>query len=126
MSDDPLKFTIQAQNSAFMVAAQEGDAAALAALYTEDAWLLPPGGETIQGREKIEAFWSSRLDRIAEVKLAIIDVVPLGDDAAREVGRSVILTKSLLAEEITGKYLVVWKQVDGVWKIEANIWNSNT
>ena len=126
MSDDPLKFTIQAQNSAFMVAAQEGDAAALAALYTEDAWLLPPGGETIQGREKIEAFWSSRLDRIAEVKLALIDVVPLGDDAAREVGRSVILTKSLLAEEITGKYLVVWKQVDGLWKIEANIWKSNT
>ena len=126
MSDTPLKSAIQAQNSTFMAAAQDGDAAALVALYTEDAWLLPPGGEMIQGREKIEAFWSSRLARIAEVKLTTVDVAPLGDDAAREVGRSVILTTSLLAEETTGKYIGVWKQVDGVWKLEANIWNSNT
>ncbi len=125
MSDTPLKSAIQAQNMVFMAAARDGDAAALAALYTEDAWLLPPGGEMIQGRAQIEAFWSSRFARIAEVKLTTVDVVPLGDDAAREVGRSLILTKSLLAEEIVGKYIVVWKRVGGEWKLEADMWNSN-
>ena len=125
MTDTSLKDAISAQNLAFMAAAQAGDAGALAALYTEDAWLLPPGGDMIQGRPQIEAFWKSRFDRIAEVGLTTVDVVPLGPDAAREVGRAVILTQGHLAEEIKGKYMVVWRQVGGEWKLEADMWNSN-
>jgi hypothetical protein len=25
----------------------------------------------------------------------------------------------------TGKYIVVWKRQDGVWKLHADIWNSD-
>jgi uncharacterized protein (TIGR02246 family) len=125
MPETSLNDAILAQNMAFMAAARAGDAAALASLYTEDAWLLPPAGGRIQGRAQIEAFWSSRFARIAEVNLTTVDLVPLGTDAAREIGTSLILTKGHLAEEISGKYLVVWRQVDGEWKLEADMWNSN-
>ena len=125
MSDTSLKEAIQHQNLAFMTAVKAGDATALSALYTEDAWLLPPGGAMVQGRSEIEAFWKSRFDRIAEVNLTTVDVVPLGPDAAREVGKAVILTTGHLAEEIAGKYMVVWRQVGGEWKLEADMWNTN-
>ena len=125
MPDTPLKEAIQHQNLAFMIAVKAGDATALGALYTEDAWLLPPGGAMVHGRSQIEAFWKSRFDRIAEVNLTTVDVVPLGPDAAREVGKAVILTTGHLAEEIAGKYMVVWRQVEGEWKLEADMWNNN-
>jgi uncharacterized protein (TIGR02246 family) len=120
-----LSDAIQHQNAAFMAAVQASDAAGLAALYTEEAWLLPPGGEMIRGRSSIEAFWKSRFEHIAEVKLTTVDVVALGTDAAREVGTSLILTQGHLAEEVAGKYVVVWRQVGGEWKLEADMWNSN-
>jgi uncharacterized protein (TIGR02246 family) len=120
-----LKEAIQHQNLAFMAAIKAGDPTALGALYTEDAWLLPPGGVMVHGRLQIEAFWKSRFDRIAEVNLTTVDVVPLGTDAAREVGRAVILTQGHLAEEIAGKYMVVWRHVGGEWKLEADMWNNN-
>ena len=41
----------------FNEAVRSGDATALASLYTEDAMLLTPTGETFKGREGIEAFW---------------------------------------------------------------------
>ncbi len=42
MAHTSLKSEIQERNELFMRAAREGDAAALAGLYTADAWLLPP------------------------------------------------------------------------------------
>jgi ketosteroid isomerase-like protein len=79
----------------------------------------------VHGRSQIEAFWKSWFDRIAEVNLTTVDVVPLGSDAAREVGTAVILTTGHLAEKIAGKYMVVWRQVEGEWKLEADMWNNN-
>jgi uncharacterized protein (TIGR02246 family) len=48
--------TIEKLNEAW-TAAFKGDAAAVAALYTEDAYALPPGSEMVKGRAAIEAFW---------------------------------------------------------------------
>src|SRR5262245_39543153 len=38
------------------------DASGIAALYTEDATLLPPGQPAITGRQDIEAFWQGFFD----------------------------------------------------------------
>ena len=39
-----------------------GDAAAMAALYTENAQLLPSNSEFITGREQIAGFWQQVMD----------------------------------------------------------------
>ena len=52
------KATIEKLNDAFMVAVSKGDFAAVAALYTEDATVLPNGSTMIQGRTGIQAFWT--------------------------------------------------------------------
>lgn len=122
--NSPLRAAIEAQNAAFMRAAGNGDAAAIARLYTEGAWLLPPGSEIIQGRPGIEAFWASRFAGIAEVNLSTGDLLALGEDAAREVGSARITLRGE-PEPISGKYVVVWKRVGDEWLLKADIWNSN-
>jgi ketosteroid isomerase-like protein len=41
----------------FVAAFNAGDGATVASLYSEDAALFPPGGERIDGRSAIQAFW---------------------------------------------------------------------
>ena len=46
-----------ATNHRFEQAFNRGDAAALAALYTENATLLPPGADMMTGRQAAQTFW---------------------------------------------------------------------
>jgi uncharacterized protein (TIGR02246 family) len=115
---------VQARNDVFGQAADRGDAAGLASLYTEDAWLLPPGAPMVRGRPGIETFCTQRLERIASIRLTAIDVAQFGDDDAREVGRSELVLKGQ-SEAIRGKYVVTWKRVGGVWHLEADAFDSD-
>jgi uncharacterized protein (TIGR02246 family) len=125
MTDPDLQASIAAQNAKFMQAAEKGDAAALAALYTDEAWLLPPGAEMVRGRAAIEEFWASRFQRIAAIELTTTDLAAVSEDGAREVGTSLITLRGQ-DQRLTGKYMVVWKLTEGEWKLEADMWNSNT
>ncbi len=119
-----LRDRIAAQNTKFMQAAERGDAAALATLYTDDAWLLPPGADMLRGRAAIQEFWNSRFQRIAAVQLTTTDLSAIGEDGAREIGAALITLKGQ-EQPLTGKYIVVWKLTGGEWKLEADMWNSN-
>ena len=103
----------------------KGDAAAVAAMYTEDAYVLPPGAELIKGRAAIEGFWRQAAQQMGDAKLTIIDVLPLGPGAAREIGKVTLKTKGQPPQEIVGKYAVVWLKVGGDWKLATDIWNTN-
>lgn len=115
---------IDAQNEVFRRATVAGDATAVAALYTEEAWFLPQGSPEVQGRSSIERLWQERLVRIAEVTLTAIDVVPLGQDHAREVGHFAVRLKTG-GSDLTGKYLVVWQRINGEWRLAADAVNSS-
>jgi len=119
------KATIEKLNSAWMAAFDKGDAAAVAAMYTEDAYVLPPGGEMVKGRAAIETFWRQAAQQMTDAKLTIVDLLPLGTEAAREIGTVTLKTKSQPPQEIAGKYVVVWRKLGGDWKLAADIWNSN-
>lgn len=118
-----LKDTIQKNNDAFADAYNKGDAAGVAALYTEDAVILPPGAEMAEGREAIEAFWKGAIDAgMKDLKLEAVDVEEQGD-AAREIGR---FSATAGEKSLEGKYVVVWKKADnGVWQLDTDIWNLN-
>ena len=119
------KATIEKLNDAWTAAFNKGDAAAVAAMYTEDAYVLPPGADMVKGRSAIEAFWRQAAQQLGEAKLTTIDVLPLGRTAAREIGTVTLKTKSQPPQEITGKYAVVWRKVGGKWRLATDIWNTN-
>lgn len=119
------KATIQKVNDAFVAVFNKGDAQALAEFYTEDAYLLPAGGEMVQGRQAIRGFWDSTVKQLGDGRLTTVDVQPLGPDAAREIGMFRFRTKGNQPEEVTGKYVVVWRKVGDQWKLATDIWNMN-
>ena len=80
------KAVIQEADDKWAETFNKGDAAALAAMYTEDAYMLPPGAEMMKGRRAIAAFWGQQMQQIGDVKCTALDVKPLGRNAAREIG----------------------------------------
>ena len=117
--------TIEKLNDVWTAAFNKGDAAAVAALYTEDAYVLPPGSDMIKGRAAVEAFWRQAAQQMTDAKLTAVDVLPLGPDAAREVGTVTLKTKSQPPQEVVGKYVVVWRKIGADWKLATDIWNTS-
>jgi len=83
----------------------------------------------ISGRKGIREFWSNLIDstNAKSAVLASVDVLPAGEDAI-EIGRA---TLSMEPEgqpptDIEVKYVVHWKQEDGRWKWNIDIWNPNS
>jgi uncharacterized protein (TIGR02246 family) len=119
------KVTIEKLNDVWTAAFNKGDAAAVAALYTEDAYVLPPGSAMVKGRAAIEAFWRQAAQQMSDAKLTTIDVLPLGRSAAREIGTVTLKTKSQPPQEVVGKYVVVWRKIGRDWKLATDIWNTD-
>ena len=86
---------------------------------------VPPGSDIVKGRAAIEAFWRQAAQQMGDAKLTTLDVLPLGRNAAREIGTVSLKTKSPPPQEIVGKYAVVWRKIGGQWKLATDIWNTN-
>ena len=119
------KATIEKLNDVWTAAFNKGDAAAVTALYTEDAYVLPPGSAMVKGRAAIEAFWRQAAQQMSDAKLTTVDVLPLGRSAAREIGTVTLKTKSQPPQEVVGKYVVVWRKIGRDWKLATDIWNTD-
>ncbi len=118
---------IQTGNKNFMAAFDRGDAAGVVACYTADARLLPPGGAPMSGTPDIAAFWQGAMNMgIKSAKLETKHVEER-DDLAVEVGHYTLTIQPEGGATITdvGKYVVVWKDDGGTWKLHIDIWNSN-
>lgn len=121
---------IEKANAKFVEAFSRGDAAAIAALYIEDAKLLPPNNPMVSGRQSIEEFWKGFIEMSVwrEVILETVEVDYNGD-LASEVGTYTLAFQPEGSQVIrdTGKYVVVWnRQTDGSWKLAVDTWNSNS
>lgn len=119
-----LTSAINDKNHSLADALGRGDAAGMASLYTADGSLFPPGADRVTGHDGIEAFWSAVMDMgIASAHLETTEIDDQGDTVI-EAGRYLLgAADGTVADE--GKYLVVWKNEDGVWKLHRDIWNTS-
>ena len=120
----PSQEGISATNNAFMEAFGKGDAAGVANLYTKTGSVLPPNSEVVAGIEAIRAFWQGAINRgIKGAKLVTVDL-EVYQGAAWEAG-NYTLTGPKGEVMDRGKYIVVWKDEGGKWKLHRDIWNSS-
>lgn len=113
--------------NAEMKAANAADAAASAALYTQDAIVLRPHGAAVQGQDAIER-WLAELPAISNAQGEAVEVMGYGDLGYLRGTYS--MTFSLpgvpMPIEEKGKFLLICrKQSDGSWKIAREIYNSD-
>jgi uncharacterized protein (TIGR02246 family) len=115
---------IRHANDEFEAAFERSDAAAIASLYAPNGLLLPTGMDVIQGTAGIQAFWQGAMEMgIKRVKLNSQDLEELTDTAI-ELGHYTLFGPNDQTLD-QGKYLVVWKEHEGQWKLYQDIWNSS-
>ena len=115
---------IEAADEVFMAAFSRGDAAALADLYTEKGQLLPTGSDVVAGKEAIQNFWQGAMDMgINSARLETIEVEGHGDTAIEQGKYTLRGEPGNVLDR--GKYIVIWRQQAGQWKLHRDIWNSS-
>jgi uncharacterized protein (TIGR02246 family) len=115
---------IRKADDAFEKKFNQGNAAGVAELYTNDGMLLPPGSDFVKGKEAIRDFWQGAMNLgIKEATVDILDV-ELQGDVVIEVGKYQL--RGAGGEMMDqGKYIVIWKQEDGQWKLHRDTWNTS-
>ena len=95
------------------------NADALAALYAEDAQLLPPGATAINGRDAIRAYFVNDIEKQWAMIHIKSDDGGIGGDWGWRSG-------TWSAESMpmaTGKYIEVWHRTADGWQLKKDIWN---
>ena len=111
----------------WVAAANADDWGGVAALYTEDAVLMPPNGPLVQGRAAIEAFLVA-FPPASGWTLNAVEIDGRGDLAfVRGTFSMMIEMEGMAAVRETGKYIEIRrKQADGSWLLATDIFNSDT
>ena len=101
-------------------ASNQGDAHELAALYGEEALLLPPDGGIVAGRDSIMDFWQDGLER--GLTLDTVRVVAHERDGYVVGTYHVAPTDEVAAD--SGKYVMCFARGDDGWRLMVDIWNA--
>jgi uncharacterized protein (TIGR02246 family) len=104
------------------------DAAGIAALYTDDGAVMPPNGPIAKDHAAIQKTWASMLQTpgfdLTFTPEQIV-VSQSGDMALDRGTYQLTVAPAGKPQHDTGKYVVVWRKVDGTWKAAADIFNSD-
>jgi uncharacterized protein (TIGR02246 family) len=120
------KAIFQQMDDAWAAAYNKGDAKAVAAMYTADAYVLPDHAPMAHGRAGIAAMLKKLMAGSQnDLKITLVDVTPLGPGIVREITNYEITIKGQPPQHDVGKAVAVDRQVGGKWLIQTDIWNSN-
>lgn len=119
---------IEAMNAQWVKAFEQRDFQSMQALFTSDSLLLSPNEPAVKGPEAVVQVWKSWAE-FTNVAIAWaanrIDVSSSGDMAYDYGWYTFAFDSENGRVEDKGKYIAVWKKVDGTWKVAADIFNSD-
>ena len=118
---------IRAQTTSWGKAFNGGDAKAVAALYADDALVMPPGAPGVTGRAAILDFFTKEVAN-AKGAGAVFALNPKTDvgvsgNTGWESGTYQVTIKGAVVE--TGKFLSVSRKKDGKWLYIRDTWNAD-
>lgn len=123
-SVDSVKASIAASNKLYGECFATGDSAKFASCYTSDACISPSNVPKMCGAQAINSFFNGAYKMgIRNIQLTTGEVFG-GKDAVVETGTyQLMVDKGQVVDK--GKYIVVWKEENGQWKMYRDIWNTD-
>lgn len=106
---------------AWLAAVQARDFAAAAANFAPDGYSFPEHRDPLMGPAAIQADFEAQWAKTPSATLSwTVDnvVVAASGDLAMELGS---FTFTDAGEEDRGKYITVWRKVDGAWKVAGDM-----
>ena len=123
---DKVRDAVEKTNREWLAAFNAHDAAKIGRLYAADAALFPPDADRVNGRAMIQKYWQGAIDAgITNVSVRTLEVQSSGG-LAFESGQVALDVpgKDGKPLHVSGKYVVVWKRIKGVWQLYRDIWNT--
>lgn len=118
---EPARDAMKRIHQKWTSAVASGDAKSVAACYAMKATLMPPGAPQVEGREAIQQFFASK----GPMELAV-DTGPNGESGGLAWCTGLWTLRDKTGAILDrGKYVEVWTETDGGWKIFKDIWNSD-
>jgi ketosteroid isomerase-like protein len=111
---------IKEKNDLYRKAYLAGDSASFANLHHSQTINMPPGRPLSIGKAAIGATVKNVPSEGVKDMIINTTAVYGGPDYVIEEGKVGIVTQN---DTYKGKYIVVWKQESGIWKIYRTIWN---
>ena len=125
---DAAKAGIDELRTKYLAAENAGDAAALAALYTDDGVYLAPNAPATSGKAEIQAVYEQMFGQ----NTAQVSVTPASVDVAGDWGIDRGSYKTTLTPkaggnpiEDMGKYIAISRKSETGWNVRYLIWNSD-
>ena len=121
---DATRRLITQQNARFTAAHVVGDLATIDSMFAPNAKSFPPGANAVSGLPALHAFTVEYLKAgVTEFREQTTDFYGNAEYVV-DAGTYVVTYGPAHVTE-RGKYLNVWTQVNGTWKIKANMWNTD-
>jgi len=121
---DSAKAAIAASNKIFGACFATGDSTAFANCYAADACINVTNMPRMCGTQAITAFFNGgHKQGITNIALTTEEVMG-GKEAVVETGKYEMFVGDKISVE-KGKFIVVWKEENGKWKMYRDIWNSD-
>ena len=108
----------------FKKSIEQGDLRNIGNLYTEDAKILPPNMDMLEGRDSIQTFWQRASEMgIKSYQPEILEVEYSGN-LGFFVGKYILYgNENKIINK--GKFITVFKNIDGEWRVYRDIFNSS-
>lgn len=113
--------SIESRLEQYEIRFNQGDAEAVAELYSEDVVYYGPLGRVFQGRDAVqERYQGSLAAGFSDMKIDVIEIRVV-DDIAYDLARYTI--SSPAGEPLTGYHLGVLEKEDGEWLVQRTLVN---
>lgn len=123
MDLDAARREIATSNQLWGQAFVKGDTTTMISLYHPEARIYPPNAATMNSRTELGRMIAGvPSSGMQSAQLTTTDIIS-GGDLVIETGTYEMRNASQVVDR--GKYMVVWKQDNGRWRIYRDIWNSD-
>lgn len=121
---DSVKASIAASNKVYGETFATGDSAKFVSSYTSDACIYVTNSPKMCGPQAITAFFNGASAMgIRNLKLTTEEISG-SKEAVVETGTyELFVDKGVSIDK--GKYIVIWKEENGQWKMHRDIWNTD-
>jgi ketosteroid isomerase-like protein len=123
-SIDSVRTQVNASNAVYGSYFANADSAAFMACYTSDACIYPTGNPKICGKDGIGGFFNQGVKMGVKNILITTDELMGGKDGVIETGKYDMQGEGGVSWD-KGKFIVIWKEENGKWKMYRDIWNSD-
>lgn len=121
---DNAKSAITESNKAFSASFATGDSTAFANCYASDACIYVEGMPKMCGTASLTTFFNEGYKQGIRNVALTTDEVMGGQEGVIETGRyEMFMANNVSADK--GKYMVMWKEENGKWKMFRDIWNTD-